>query len=542
MLQAGRDSGVLIMDHENSESIREERIQAFFNPAVISGLIPFAVMFHIYLRNYQLIRFTPVFVIACIIMFCSLSAFTAGAVIFRNAVLSFLLSVQVTAMFFLYQPYCKLMYKFMPHGMTASYLILCGAAAFLQCKYIPRTRCRILKRAGAVIFTALLLLIGAQLFRVIPIAIQKPKDIFRDYWNPVVESRLPKPDIYWIHCDGMLGFDAFRKFFRDEQRSFRDFLAGNDFIINGHAEFEAAHRTACAIPILMCPKLYDLTLAELFSTHENAIQVWLHMNRYGYFLGWYRVYDNELYMAFEKRGYEIHIVPDMPNAYIYSFRGKKWDPAKLADIFQLENFVRSVFDRMADLLPLVVDLQNVAAPGKSAFKTGNGDSHIAQQYDIQGELASVCGKKTPKLVVIFQDQTHGPYLYDEDGRFHESIGYAGETDPMAYPPQHKYTVKQIQKHIEAILKNDPDAVIVIQGDHGLHTSSPEEFRRCFGKECRPTELWNSVISAIRIPPSLRKGDENVMLETPLNISRYLINHYVGSNNCQYLKKGAKYVH
>lgn len=530
------------MVHENLAAIRCRLHRFYFRPAVISGLIPFAVMFHIYLKNYQLVRFTPVFVIACIIMFGSLSAFVASAAIFRNVVLSFFLSVQMSAMFFFYQPYCKLMYNFMSHGMTASYLILGGAAAFLLCRYIPRRRFSIQGKAEAVLFTALVLLIGIQLFRVIPIAMQKPKDIFKDYWYPVVEARLPQPDIYWIHCDGMLGFDAFRKYFHDEQRSFRDFLAGNDFIINDHAEFEAAHRTACAIPVLMCPKLYDTTLAQLFSTHEKALQVFLNMNYYGLFLGWYRVHDNELYMAFEKRGYDIHIVPDVPNFYIYNFRRKKWNPAKLADFFQLENFVRSVFGKMADLLPLLLDMQAVSTQGESAFKIDSSASHIAKQYDIQGELASVCRKKSPKLVVVFQDQTHEPFLYDENGRRHDGRIYAGEKGPMAYSPQHKYTSKQVRKHIETILRSDPDAVIVIQGDHGLHTFLPEEFRRCFGKECPAVELWNHVISAVRIPPSLREGDEDVIQETPLNISRYLINHYVGSNNCQYLKKRRKNVH
>ena len=191
---------------------------------------------------------------------------------------------------------------------------------------------------------------------------------------------------------------------------------------------------------------------------------------------------------------------------------------------------------------LILDLQNILPPEKNAFEIESNSSHLAKQYDIQRELASVIRKKSPKLVVVFQDQTHGPFLYDENGQRHHGSGYTGETDPMAYPPQHKYTSKQIQNYITSILKNNPDAVIVIQGDHGLHMSSPDEFHRCFGNGCQAVELWNSVISAVRIPEKFRTGNETVMLETPLNISRYLINHYVGSSNCKYLKNGAKNVH
>ena len=48
-----------------------------------------------------------------------------------------------------------------------------------------------------------------------------------------------------------------------------------------------------------------------------------------------------------------------------------------------------------------------------------------------------------------------------------------------------------------------------------------------------SEIRNSVISAIYIPDKYKNGDEEY-LDNPFNISRYIVNNYVG-NNYEYLK-------
>ena len=80
-----------------------------------------------------------------------------------------------------------------------------------------------------------------------------------------------------------------------------------------------------------------------------------------------------------------------------------------------------------------------------------------------------------------------------------------------------------------ILEVDPDAVIVIQADHGLHGNTEEDFKKAFGPDADPIELWNSTMSAIRVPEKFRTGEEHYAMENPLNISRYLVNSFVGRN-------------
>lgn len=514
--------------------------------------IPFIIMFHIYRNNYDLICFQPVLIIAVIIAVIAGTAMGTGVILFKSIWLSFLLALQSTAMLFLYKPYCKLMYQFMPHGITVSYVVLWTITGIVLCKrlcgslYLPPLR-RILPVAAG-----LLVCLGMELRYVIPLASQDPQYFPTGNYSVKTEADLPKPDIYWIHCDGMLGFETFRKYYHDEQRDWKKYLHENDFILNEHAEFEACHQTQIAVPVLMCPHLYDHHLSGYLSTAEKAADFGGKQHIYGGSLTLYRLQDNELYTAFEKRGYGIHMIPDIPNYFLYYFREKSLNVAEISSALQLKNFAGEIFDRLSIIVSLLVNdrLDRIMRGNRKEDSVGAGQTQfhpMALNYNLFYGLSALKKEPSPKLVVINQDRTHNPYLLDENGVCHQGKNYLSETDPLAYAPQHRYGVKIVRNLVDRIIRNDPDAVIVIQGDHGLHGSSPEEFRFRFGKDCRITELWNSVVSAVRIPPKFRQGDENVLQETPLNISRYLINHYVGRGNCSYIKvshhkSGGDHVH
>jgi len=46
------------------------------------------------------------------------------------------------------------------------------------------------------------------------------------------------------------------------------------------------------------------------------------------------------------------------------------------------------------------------------------------------------------------------------------------------------------------------------------------------------DIWNSVISGIKVPDAYQIGDEKYALSNPLNISRNIVNNSIGeSYNC-----------
>ena len=88
--------------------------------------------------------------------------------------------------------------------------------------------------------------------------------------------------------------------------------------------------------------------------------------------------------------------------------------------------------------------------------------------------------------------------------------------------------------LDYIKSIDEDAVIVVQGDHGIHTIADKDIANYFNvSEEGIQEIRNSTISAIYVPKKYKNGDES-FLSNPLNISRYLINNFVGENY-EYIK-------
>ena len=69
----------------------------------------------------------------------------------------------------------------------------------------------------------------------------------------------------------------------------------------------------------------------------------------------------------------------------------------------------------------------------------------------------------------------------------------------------------------------------LQADHGLHGCKEIALKEAFGEDAVAAELWNQVFSAIRVPDQYKNGEEHYAYENPLNISRYLVNSFVGRN-------------
>lgn len=109
---------------------------------------------------------------------------------------------------------------------------------------------------------------------------------------------------------------------------------------------------------------------------------------------------------------------------------------------------------------------------------------------------------------------HFPYQYNADGSENPN-----DTDIHSYGPQHVYSAQVLLNLVDMILERDPDAVIVLQADHGLHGETEQTIAAAFGEDA-VLPIWNGVLSAIRVPPAVQSGAEHYALEDPLNMARY----------------------
>jgi len=373
-----------------------------------------------------------------------------------------------------------------------------------------------------------------------------------------VDTTTPSPNVYWFLCDGMLGFDAMEQYFGDSQEELTQELTDRGFAINKSAAFESGHLTKIALPSLMCPQYYDSYLQEALSNHENAVLMRDQLNLQ---LDDVRV-NNETICSFRTKGYTtatISIVGPYfyptSNFYYYtdakskSFRDDESVPLLIENLnpsdtefsksrlcaeqlgeFFLGDIPGKIYDQLFSKGHLTETELKTDFNGTSDVLLGSSDAKI--DYALVESLYDAIHSpdiSAPKFVVVHDFLAHYPFYLDENGnrvKDDESI--------WSYPGQHTYAGKVLVNLIDMVLEADPNAVIVLQADHGLHKMTLEQITQAFGADAA-IDIWNSVFSAIRVPEQYHNGDEQYALSNPLNLSRYLINSFVGPND-PYLTK------
>jgi hypothetical protein len=134
------------------------------------------------------------------------------------------------------------------------------------------------------------------------------------------------------------------------------------------------------------------------------------------------------------------------------------------------------------------------------------------------EIASQSGG--PKYVFSHIYVPHPPFLFGPNGEniipnYREIGGLQNWENPQGYINQLIYATNEITVVVKNIVKNDPNAIIILQGDTGtatMFTSAPTEFKDVY--------QIHSILYAIRIPDV-----DNSDTMIPVNTYRIIFNNY-----------------
>lgn len=428
------------------------------------------------------------------------------------------------------------------------------AAGYLYIKIVPKKELEKLPVLACVGLMAMLLM------NVFPIitrtAHSEPIEVAE--YEAKVDSATPSPNVYWFLCDGMLGFDAMEQYFGDSQEELTQELTDRGFAINKSAAFESGHWTRIAIPALMCPHYYDEYLQEALSDHENAVAMREQPNLQ---LDDARV-NNETILSFREKGYTTATISisgpyfyQTTNFYYYidarfktprdyesvprlvenlnpedtEFSESRLYAYQLGEVF-LGGIPGKIYDYFFSKDNLAEEELKTDFDGTSDVLLGSDGGKI--NYALVESLYDAIHSpdiSAPKFVIVHDFLAHYPFDLDENGN-----KVTDDKSIWSYPGQHTYAGKVLVNLIDMVLEADPNAVIVLQADHGLHEMTLDQITQAFGADAA-LDIWNSVFSAIRVPEQYLNGDEHYALSNPLNLSRYLINSFVGLND-SYLTK------
>lgn len=157
---------------------------------------------------------------------------------------------------------------------------------------------------------------------------------------------------------------------------------------------------------------------------------------------------------------------------------------------------------------------------------------------ILNELSEISKKPGLKFVYSHMLCPHAPYCFDEDGNLPESyfnncaqyFGKEKDDNKIAeeyakmYSAQVKFLNKQFMEVIENIQKNDPQSIIIIQGDHGTHYYGYKD--RELNKKPNKT-LIKHRYSPLRVIYAPK--DFNFEFESSVNLFKAVFNCITGSN-------------
>ena len=329
-----------------------------------------------------------------------------------------------------------------------------------------------------------------------------------------IDPTLPKPEIHWIHLDGMLSMSTMESFFGECQMRLREELNKRGFVIYENAELNASY-TPPAITALLSPAFYDDFLHYLLMdldgmlTCETADLLTRRLAENGLTFEDNILPHHELFRALTSAGYGLF----GRDSYYLWLRNHFYFGDTRSNVYFFGRWHRSSFGDLPDLLTMTTPIKNIPFFWNSRVNPKDYP-HGTYTNDL------------PLFYWKFFFYTHAMHWWESDPKLTERTDESERRIDL-YPIAYNYQVKDMLDYIDTVLDENPDAVIVLQADHGFHRAITHEylFEQGYTRD-QILELTYSIFSAVRIPPQYGGLDEPL---APLNISRELVNRFVGEN-------------
>ena len=363
-----------------------------------------------------------------------------------------------------------------------------------------------------------------------------------------VSENTKSPNIYYIHCDGMMGISAMNKYFNYDDTYLTDYFNKNNYYYNEKASLATGHKTQRSLVALYNPYYYDNFFKKYLRKLEQSF---IDGKKPSFVVDYYELkdkrLDNELFNALSKKGYIVSAISELEqysslyvdyffDYYNYNEENRLYikednsysDFNFYVNMEHFDNFLnRTIFSDVLDNFNFldysIIDNKDIDL-SKYPY-ISNTDYWIARSIlkdlDYNYKIDS-----NSKFTFVNFKLNHFPLSFDEKGNLLDEEEVENLDN---YLGNYIYSTYLLVDILNFIKDMDSDAIIVVQGDHGIHTIKNNIIMDSFDTDIYGVqEIRNSVINAVYVPEKYRNGDEKY-LGNPLNISRYIVNNFVGDN-------------
>ncbi|MCL2546352.1 MAG: hypothetical protein FWE06_04055 [Oscillospiraceae bacterium] len=477
------------------------------------ALLPSILLFRLYNRNHadSFLFFTHVLIVAAFFAVASLLFFIFLQLFLKSRQAALLVTLGFWVAFWLFEPvfrFSSRIGRIFGRRITLITLLFIGfaAAVLLLRKFKPPFE-KIRPAFDAFTFAVIALFlfnlfpgVNQQIILARARANVENETLFYIKQGFNVDRDISRPDIYWFHMDGMMSLETVEDFWGEDQQALRDALAERGFLIYPNASLNAGF-TYAALPALLSPAFYDSFWGELLAKHENELRA---------------SKTQALSDALTQVGL-TYVDNLIPNYELFA--------ALIAARYDIE-IIGNVRDRIPSNLDHLSVEHRYTLPLWRRFPDGD----LARLLTLATPLRF--DPEPERILVQTRDENFVPeahFLWREFMYTHllDNPLTGGSSRYYLYPPAFEYATEQMLYHIDLVLSENPNAVIVLQSDHGFHLPGTQGH---LVEQGYPMEqiltLIHSTFSAVRIPPAY--GGLDAPLE-PRNITRELVNRFVGEN-------------
>lgn len=306
-----------------------------------------------------------------------------------------------------------------------------------------------------------------------------------------------RPNVYYLFFDEYAGFECIERYYDYDNAEFAEFLQEEGFNISCTSRNTESMWTSTILPNL-------LNLSYVASDVEYSID------------NFAKTENALMYQLFRNNGYIINMINHTDQLKTEGCNVLNTGRRETLSTYVLENSIWLEIDEVKNwLVKKITGVDNDY--GVELKSTLEMMKNCVEQTD----------KERPTLTISYMCAPHTYFALDENG---QRINYEFGSDwgaTFAYLGQFKYVTKCIEETIINIKENDPDAVIIIQSDHGARY--PLWIKQIYGGPDYDSSVENYYMQNV-INCVYYKG-ETIDIEglTGINTLRTILNYVFGTN-------------
>ena len=248
-----------------------------------------------------------------------------------------------------------------------------------------------------------------------------------------------RPDIYWILSDEYAGLDELNKYYHYDNSPFYDTLREMGFTVSEHSYNWSSDTYAILRDILNLDYTGNRGRKREEIVADANAPLWTLLRNLGY-----QVCEAESTNKFRLiNRLKEEVTDDSPRTR---------DGDAVANLLLQYSILYRYEDEVLQLV----------YPPLSATSRKDTVLNVLDWAEDPGHLR----REDPSFTVIYMESPHAPFFFDRDGNLVPEEHQTDITDKKYYLDQLIYITKRLGNICGAILEADPDAIIVLQSDHG----------------------------------------------------------------------------